>query len=408
MEKEIVIVSVTAGGGHKSAMHSLGESLKRYAPDVRVVYFESTVEDIEKAHRVIYSKFTRLYDRFYDLMEQDAVRGAYFCFTRSIIEQLKAELRPFFERAQTGLIVSTHFMQTYALLQLKASLQADTHIAAYVPDFDESLIHVPRYRGLLPNSVIAQSPAYLAKLQEKYGLLASQTLQAGYIPRSPFTAARSLSQMEARVAFQRQNLPMVSNVLPECFTVVATGGTYWVEHLYKQFEVLATDDEFDWHNSQVLVVCGNNARAYKKFSDLAERSGKRIIPLPFLNAEQMSLAFRSASVTVLSGIAPATLYELLETDAGPILIHRINPGPEKFNLAVATSRHLADYCPDPAALLQRLIQLSQQPQAADAAKQAFCQHARVEREAALLRAKAVALSLAQMLQQSSVLHASAF
>lgn len=403
MQKEVVIVSIAAGGGHKTAMHSLGESLKRYAPEVPVRYFESAVEDIEKAHRIIYSKFTRLYDRFYDLMEQDAMRGAYFYFTCSLIEQLKSEMRPLLERPETGLIVSTHFMQTYALLQLKVALQADVKIIAYIPDFDESLIHVPRYKGHLPDGVIAQSPKYLAKLHQKYGYRNTQMRQAGYMPRPAFRAARQLTPIDARAALRQQPIPLASSIELERFTVVATGGTYWVEHLYKQFEALTATPEFDWSNSQVLIVCGNNAQAYKKFSDLAERSGKRLIPLPFLHAEQMSLALRSANVTVLSGLAPATLYELLETDAGPILLYRINPGPEKFNLAMATSQALVEYLPETSVLLQRLIMLSQQPALADAAKREFCQKACVERESAHARAKTVAEFLAQELESVALL-----
>lgn len=390
MEKDILIVSAMAGGGHKSAMYSLGESLRRFAPELKTGYFESAVEDIENAHRVIYSKFQRLYDFFYDLMEQDWLRGAYFGFTQAMIAKFKAEMTPLVAERAAPLIVSTHFMQTYALLQLKAELRSDVKIVAYIPDFDESLIHVPRYKGLLPDAVIAQSPRYLAKLQRKYGYAEKQTVRAGYLPRAPFSEARPFSPETARAELRKHQLPSISALEPNRFTIVATGGAYWVEHLYEEFERLALREDFDWEHSQALIACGNNQRAFEKFSRLAERTGKLIIALPFLDAAQMALLFRSASATVLSGIAPATFYELLETDAGPISIYRINPGPEKFNLNVALELGLATYRPDRDDLLSFLSFLSRNPSAAAAAKAEFCQNARVERAAAQARAQAVA------------------
>ncbi len=397
MKKDVIIVSALAGGGHKSAMYSLGESLQRFTPELRVGYFESRVEDIEHAHRIVYSKFQRLYDSFYNLMECDAFRGTYFCSTRRMIDKLRAELTSVIAEQMAPVVVSTHFMQTYALLQLKVQYGADVKIVAYVPDFDESLVHVPAYHGLLPDAVVAQSPSYLAKLRRKYAYLPQQTVQAGYVPRTPFSEARQLSAQAARAALQEQQLPSISHLSPHRFTVVATGGAYWVEHLYPTFKQLAEADTFDWGNSQALIVCGHNRRAFEKFSHLAARTGRNIFALPFLNPEQMALVFRSADATVLSGIAPATLYELLETDAGPIFIHRINPGPEKFNLRVVQAAALADYRPKRAELLSTLEFLSRYPKAAQAAKADFCQRAQRERAAAQARAKAVAEFLEQML-----------
>jgi hypothetical protein len=397
MKKDVIIISALAGGGHKSAMYSLGESLQRFTPELKVGYFESRVEDIEQAHRIVYSKFQRLYDSFYNLMECDALRGTYFCSTRLMIDKLRAELTDLIAEPIAPVVVSTHFMQTYALLQLKVQHDTDVKIVAYVPDFDESLIHIPTYNGLLPDAVIAQSPSYLAKLRRKYAYLPQQTIQAGYVPRKPFSEARALSTQAARVALGKQNLLSLSRLSPDRFTVVATGGAYWVEHLYSAFEQLAEQNAFDWEHGQALIVCGNNQRAFEKFSRLAAHTGRHIFALPFLNAEQMALVFRSADATVLSGIAPATLYELLETDAGPIFIHRINPGPEKFNLQMVQAHALADYRPQRAELLSTLEFLSRNPKAAFAAKTKFCQQAHRERAAAQARAKAVAEFLEQLL-----------
>ena len=97
--------------------------------------------------------------------------------------------------------------------------------------------------------------------------------------------------------------------------------------------------------------------------------------------------FRSADATVLASVAPATLYELLEAKAGPLLVHRINPGPEQGNLSFLLQHRLAQYLPNPQELLHVLLRLSASPQARARWQQAFWQVAERERVAARERAR---------------------
>jgi len=395
MSSQVVIVSVAAGGGHKTAMYSLGQSLARFAPSLVPTYFESHIEDLEKAHRVVYSKFTRAYDFFYDMTDNDWLRRLYFMTTSALVAKMKAEMRPLFD-SDARLIISTHFMQTYALLQLKHELNSSVKIVAYIPDFDESMVHFPEVKGNIPDAVIAQSPRLLQKLAQKYKLPKTATVQAGYIPRAEFSDARKQSPKIARENLSRIDAPLAKHIQTELFTLVATGGTFWVESLYDALEPLARSSAFDWTRSQLIIACGNNKTAYQKYKSLGERHGVGIIPLPFLNYAQMALLFRSASAVVLSGVAPATLYELLETDAGPISIYRINPGPEKFNLAYVRQKQLAEFTPEAALLRARLAQLSRAPDEVVQQKQAFCKAALNERKEALARAEQMASFIEQL------------
>jgi len=106
-----------------------------------------------------------------------------------------------------------------------------------------------------------------------------------------------------------------------------------------------------------------------------------------LQAEQLAAVFRSADATVLASVAPATLYELLAAQAGPLLVHRINPGPERDNLSFLLQHHLAHYLPNPQALLEVLLTLSASPQVRAHWQQAFWQAAERERVAAHERAR---------------------
>jgi hypothetical protein len=139
--------------------------------------------------------------------------------------------------------------------------------------------------------------------------------------------------------------------------------------------------------NQILLVCGHNTKAYRAYSDLRQTTGLNVIPLPFLPAEQLAAVFRSADVTVLASVAPATLYELLEARAGPLLVHRINPGPEQGNLSFLLQHRLASYLPDTQELCQALLRLSASPQVRLQWQQAFWPAAERERAAARERAQ---------------------
>src|SRR5262249_19526384 len=160
-----------------------------------------------------------------------------------------------------------------------------------------------------------------------------------FLARPAFTDVRGLSPAQARERVAALDIPLVSHVRAEAFTVVVTGGSYWTMGLYGVLKRLAsystsrTTPVFSQPANQILVVCGHNTRAYRAYSHLRHTTGLNIIPLPFLPAEQLAAVFRGADTTVLASVAPATLYELMEAKAGPLLVHRINPGPEQGNLS---------------------------------------------------------------------------
>ena len=389
---KILIVSVNAGGGHTTAMYSLLLSLQRFTPYVDVEYFISRNRDLEHLHRLAYTKCPYLYNAFYTATAHStALRKAYFGMTTPSIRSFYSELAPMLGEYEA--VVSTHFMQTYALLKAKYTLGVPTKIIAYVPDFDHSCIHVPSYAGLSVDAVLAQGTALLAALARHDNLASERIQRAGFLARPAFTDVRALSPAQARERVAALDIPLVSRLRADAFTVVVTGGAYWTMGLYDVLKRLAcypttrTTPIFTQPTNQILVVCGHNTRAYRAYSALRHTTGLNIIPLPFLSAEQLAAVFRSADATVLASVAPATLYELLEAKAGPLLVHRVNPGPEQGNLSFLLQQRLAQYLPKPQKLLNVLLKLSASPQHRASWQQAFWQTAAHERAAAHTRAR---------------------
>jgi|RhiMetdeSRZDD1v2_1073273.scaffolds.fasta_scaffold223569_1 UDP-N-acetylglucosamine:LPS N-acetylglucosamine transferase len=389
---KILVVSVNAGGGHTTAMHSLLLSLQQFAPYVSVEHYISPNRVLEHIHRLAYTKGAYLYNAFYKATAHStALRKAYFGVTYSSIRSFYSELAPLL--GEYDVIISTHFMQTYALLKAKHTLGFPTKIIAYVPDFDHSCIHVPYYASLRVDAVLAQGTLLLEKLAHLYNFAPERLQRAGFLPRPTFTDVRVLSAAQARERVAALALPLVSHLRPDAFTVVVTGGSYWTMGLYSVLKHLAScpsngaTPAFTRPANQILMVCGHNTKAYRAYCHLRHTTGLNVIPLPFLPAEQLAAVFRSADATVLASVAPATLYELLEAKAGPLLVHRINPGPEQGNLSFLLQHRLACYLPDPQELRHVLLRLSASPQTRVYWQQAFWQAAERERVAARERAQ---------------------
>ncbi len=401
---KILIVSVNAGGGHTAAMYSLLLSLQRFAPYVDVEYFISRNGELEHLHRFAYTTCPYLYNAFYKATAYStALRKAYFRVMASSIRAFYSELAPVL--GEYEVVISTHFMQTYALLKAKYALDVPTKIIAYVPDFDSSCIHVPGYAGVYVDAVIAQGPTLVADLARRSNFGPERIQRAGFLARPAFTDVRGLSPAQARERVAALDIPLVSHLRAEAFTVVVTGGSYWTMGLYGVLKRLAsyptnrTTPVFSQPANQILVVCGHNTRAYRAYSHLRHTTGLNIIPLPFLPAEQLAAVFRGADTTVLASVAPATLYELMEAKAGPLLVHRINPGPEQGNLSFLLQHHLAQHLPNPRKLLHVLLRLSTSPQHRAHWQQAFWQAAERERTAACERARQNAELIVHMAAQ---------
>lgn len=391
----VVIMSVAAGGGHKTAMVSIARTLREHTPTLEVECFESTVESLDVLHRNSYTFNEGIYDALYKVGDLKVVQEVSSMFLAPLVNEVAEEFRPLMMSGNYDAIISTHFVQTFAMLKLREELSISTKILAYIPDFDESSVHFAAYKGQRPDAAIAQSPRFLAKLHRRFGVPRYALQQAGYATRPEFTDARNLTKEEALQRVAALPFEGVSAVDHSKRTFVAAGGSFWVSEIYKEIKQLGESDDFRWQNAQILVVCGNNEEAYHDYavlqSELAARnSAVRIIPLPFMNAEQLAMVYRASDAVMLSGIAPATLYELIEAQAGQPVVRRVNPGPERFNLKYILDHNLALFTPTREEFLSLMANFSQEPAILDRHNEAHYSAAERERAFAQRRAKSMA------------------
>lgn len=391
----VVVVSVAAGGGHKTAMVSIARTLSEHAPMLEVDCFESKVESLDALHRNSYTFNEGFYDALYKAGDLKVVQDVSSVFLAPILKEVADEFRPLMLSGQYDVIISTHFVQTFAMLKLREELGSSVKILAYTPDFDESTVHFAAYKGVRPDAAIAQSPRFLAKLHKRLGVPRNALQQAGYVTRPEFTAVRAISKEEARGRVAALPFAGASTIAPDKRTFVAAGGSFWVSEIYKEIKQLGESDGFDWNNAQILIVCGNNEEAYQDYMRLqenlsAKNSAVCIVPLPFMNAEQLASVYRASDAVMLSGIAPATLYELIEAQAGQPIVRRVNPGPERFNLKYILDHNLALYTPEGDDFLSLMIKFSQSPMLLDEYNREHRLASEQERTFAQRRAKSMA------------------
>ncbi len=391
----VVVMSVAAGGGHKTAMVSIARTLRDHTPSLEVDCFESKLESLDALHRNSYTFNEGIYDALYKVGDLKLVQDVSSMFLAPIINEVAEEFRPTMLAGNYDTIISTHFVQTFAMLKLREELGLPTKILAYIPDFDESSVHFASYKGSRPDGAIAQSPRFLAKLHKRFGVPRYALQQAGYITRPEFTAVRDLTREEARKRVAELPFSGVAEITQDKMTFVAAGGSFWVSEIYKEIKLLGESQDFRWDNAQILVVCGHNAEAYQDYTRLQEEliannSAVRIVPLPFLNSEQLATVYRASDAVMLSGIAPATLYELIEAQAGQPIIRRVNPGPERFNLKYILDRNLALFTPSKDEFLAQMVAFSQSPQQMQERTSEHHLAAEQERNFAQRRAKSMA------------------
>lgn len=340
---KVVIASIHAGGGHITAMYSIEEAIKKYAPEIKIECFISKDSTMSFVHTFTNTRMPFVYDLFYKIAHWKVFFIAQQIFTFGNY-QFKKEMRYLFDDPETRIIISTHFILTQALVALKKELKSTKKIIAYVPDFDISTVHFPRVKGIVADGVIAQNADLLKKIQNKYYLSSDKVQKGGYITLPAFTNKRKLSRIEARISLSKEKINGVYDLEkfdPNKFTIVIGGGSGWASRIFKKAEEIVKSGRIDWSKTQIGVITGKNGLALKKYSKLKEEfPDKNIFPLPFLTPNQMALVYKSSDLVILAGIAPATMYELIETQSCPFIVSYVNPGQEKLNLKFGIDNHI--------------------------------------------------------------------
>jgi UDP-N-acetylglucosamine:LPS N-acetylglucosamine transferase len=341
---KIAVLSINAGGGHIAAMHSLAQMLIDVPGDNQITEHICEKENVEKLHKFLTDKVPYVYEAMYNLgkLPLPSLLNTIRVSIAARINKLDNDLEKFLDDTKYDIVFSTHFLLTEQLLRLKIKHKSKVKIINYVPDFDHLLIHVVRYKGHFCDGYIVQSE----KLKEKINQMAPTTpcIIGKFNVHEEFKNAKRISKVES--ARKLQSGVKIS-LEPEKKIIVVNGGALWTSKLIPKLKKLFSEYTEVFENFHFLVVTGRNKSVFNKFVRLEkEFATVSVIPLPFLNYEQMACVYRISDMALLASLAPATMYELISMEVAPIIVARINPGQEYFNLEYAKENNLVMHVPD--------------------------------------------------------------
>jgi len=342
--KKVAILAIKAGGGHMAAMHSLKRALVKHQKDIKVETVISKDSSIEKAHIFLNTKIPLLYSFGYFLSDYNFF--GLIRILKSILPIKDPYWRDFkhlFNDPKIEVIMSTHYLITEQLLRMKRKFKSSKKIVAYVPDFDLSRVHFPSVFGTVPDAVISQSPYFLAKLHRNFGIPYENLVEAGFLSSKEFQNGVENSESSNKIELNDYKLK-----------ILIAGGSIWTERIAKKIQSLTKKEKELWKKVQFIVITGGFSKGIRKYKQISKNTNLDFLILDHLNQEDLANVYKHSDLAILASLAPATLYELIETETRPIIVTRINKGQEKYNLEYALSRKLIEWKPKTIDLYQYL------------------------------------------------------
>jgi len=356
MKRKIIVVAIKAGGGHIAAMNSIISALSTNNI-FEVESFISTNTILNKVHEFLNFKLPLLYDISYNIADLKASRLSQDILVQDVLIEFREEFKQFFTDSSVATIVSTHYLTTQALLELKEEYVSNINIIAYVPDYDTSLIHFPVSSIKDLNGLISQSYTFLNRVASETNFPWSKMQKGGFIVSNEFRDTSLVSKISIYEDLDNSVSPL-NSISKSKLKILVAGGSGWTGTISNKIKKLIKALEENLGNFQFLVISGSNEESVKKYLTLKNKfHNLDIIILPKLTHNDLSKVYKVADLVLLASIAPASLYELMTVDAAPILLVKANPGQEFYNKSFAVEQGLVELCLEQDTLNRRVVEL---------------------------------------------------
>ena len=356
MTKKIIVTAVKAGGGHIAAMNSIISALSN-SKEYQIESFTSANNTLNKLHEFFNFKLPIIYDIGYNIAEFKASRISQDILIQDVLNQFKYEFIQFFEDEQVEKIISTHFLTTQALLELKEELDSKIKIIAYVPDYDVSLLHFPYSDAKYLNGLIAQSYSFIDRVANEFNYPRHRMQKAGFVVNSPFEAVNLLTTNQA-ISSLSADVKELKQISKTKLRIVIAGGSGWTGTIAGKIKKLISYAENDLDNVQFIVISGSSEESIKRYNKIKKHYPKiDLVILPQLNHNDLSKIYKIADIVLLASIAPASLFELMHANSSPLILVKANPGQEFFNKNFAVEEGLIELSTSQDNLNWRVIEL---------------------------------------------------
>ena len=308
---KILIMSVTAGGGHNSTANAMKNYLTERGVDCRVVdTFDYISRPLAKAISEGYLFVTKDikygFAAGYRILEKRRGNADSESVARLTNSILSSKMKKYIDEYDPDTIIYTHVFAGVILDVLKTKGKLGAKTLGVLTDF----VFHPFWEECVHLDKVVTANEMLGYQAKKKGYRPDQILPTG-IPIDPkFAQERTKAEARAELGLDMEKT-----------TVLLMGGSMGYGNIGKVVSRLdAIDLDF-----QLIVVCGSNKQMYRDVEEM--KTKKRVLNLGFVNNVDLLM---DASDCIISKPGGLTTSESLAKRLPMIIVNPI-PGQEKRN-----------------------------------------------------------------------------
>lgn len=393
--KKVLLASLNAGGGHHALRDSFHQVLRTADPEGRrfqPVVWDSSDRFLNWFYSTVVHHMTALQGRIVDLSGRDWVIDIVSRASPALLIEAKRVLR----ENRYDAVISTHFMLSMMFAKAKHALGSDTKIVAAIPDYGiPTNSFRPQQAQLRADHTLVVGEDTFQHFVDDQHVPESQIHLSGFVTQEPFIrAGRILSatprREDAKELILRSvagELPQLAGLDPRRPTLLFLGGSAWTAKtgpvLERLFENLPLMQRLN-----LVVVCGKDQKFEAQIASRA-LAFPNVAVCGFVSATMLANLMALADASVLGSLAPATMQELLEVGAGPLLLHHFIPGTEQPHATYIERARVGAYEPNPeamVALIEQVVGLAPATPRVAGFVKGFVERAREIRDESLTRA----------------------
>lgn len=325
--KKILILTVTAGGGHNACAYAMKKTLESKG-DVQVLVadivneFSTPINKFftDKGYSIAVASFPKAYKMFYDKYRAADPTDRYKSTSQATAVSILKGVLKTIEEFKPDVIFCTHFYGAIAVTDLKLICDLPVISVASVLDY----VNSPFWEATVGIDYLTIPNSDFIERYERLGFDRCQLLPFG-IPCQPLPEKLDKTEIRRQLCLNERSFT----------ALVMFGGGYW-KGGYKIVKDLVRATE--GKDVQLIVVNGKDEDGYKKIEKLKKRLPKlNIVNVGFTKEIYLYLTAADVAVTKCGGVSSS---EMLAAGLPMIVTEKI-PAQELYNLNYLSGKGFA-------------------------------------------------------------------
>lgn len=339
-----LILSVSTGQGHHAVGKAVSDCFESMGVSCEMLdaygYAEPLLQSLLSKGYLISTKYMpKISSKAYDWIVKKNEPSPGYSPLRLTHAFIAAELREHLEKAKPDVVVCTHVLSSIMMSILKQRGQYQGIVVGIVTDFTAHPLW--EETGWVDYYV---SPSMLLEYQmKKKGIPARKLLPFGIPIRPEFSVKRDKAEARKLLGLEQEKN-----------TLLLMGGSMGYGKIDKRLlELDQLGMEF-----QIMVVCGNNKRMYRKITKLKAKLRSDVYVYGFVDNVHEMMDAADCIITKPGGI---TLSEAMAKELPAIMVNPI-PGQEERNVEFMLNNGLAVYVTKTFSLAEAVFSLFRHPE----------------------------------------------